>query len=149
MHDAEAPADDQCTPNFRGLHLLRGCVGRNVEVLRSQAEQQVANRATDDVGLVASVDQRLHHLGCALVDQPWIDLVLALGDLGPLAERGSAIGLLGGLAQQLVEKLLDHVNRFRVRQPRSLATESSAGDGLVATGSVAFSSSGKSLSESL
>jgi hypothetical protein len=54
-----------------------------------------------------------------------------------------------GPAEQLGDELLDHANNVRMRQPRSRATASSSGEGLVATGSVACSSSARSLSESL
>ena len=52
VHDAKAPADDEGAPEQR-LHLLGRGVGGDVEVLRPQADQQVAHRAADDVGLVA------------------------------------------------------------------------------------------------
>ena len=52
-------------------------------------------------------------------------------------------------AQDLVYEALDHANSLRMRQPRSMAMALSRGSGLVATGSVTFSSSGRSLMESL
>ena len=117
VHDAKAPADDEGAAEQR-LDLFGRRIGRDVEVFRAQAEQQVAHRAADDVGLVAAIDQRLHHLGGALIDQRRIDLVLALRHLDTFAKHRTSVGLLGWLAHQLVEKLLDHVNRFNVGQPR-------------------------------
>ena len=68
--------------------------------------------------------------------------------IDPLA-AGPARAAVLGLSEQLGNELLDHANKFRMRQPRARAMASSSGDGLVATGSVARSSSARSLSESL
>src|SRR5690606_13805477 len=67
---------------------------------------------------------------------------------GACARCGAA--LFGrAFAQDLVDKALDHANSLRMRQPRSRATSSSEGLGLLATGSLARSSRGRSLGESL
>src|SRR6185436_15674980 len=147
VDDAEAPADDESTPEQR-LHLLGRGVGGDVEVLRAQAEEQVAHGAADDVGLVAGVGERRDDLDGALVDQRRVDAVLRLRHLDALAARNARAGAFG-LAQELGDELLDHANNVRMRQSRSRATASSSGEGLVATGSVARSSSARSLSESL
>ena len=47
VHEPEATADDERAPEQR-LDLLRMRVGRDVEVLRLDAEHQVAHRAADD-----------------------------------------------------------------------------------------------------
>ena len=56
VHQAEAPADDERAAEER-LDLLRARVGGDVEVLRLDAEQQVAHRAADDVGVEAGLAQ--------------------------------------------------------------------------------------------
>ena len=58
-------------------------------------------------------------------------------------------GRLAGLAKQPVNEFFDHANNLRMRQLRAWAIASSAGLGLVATGSCTISSSGRSLVESL
>ena len=47
MHEAEAAADDVRAPEQR-LHLLGRRIGGDVEVLRRQAEHEIAHRAADD-----------------------------------------------------------------------------------------------------
>jgi hypothetical protein len=52
VDDPEAPPDDEGAPE-QALHFLGRRVGRDVEVLRPQAEDQIAHGAADDVGLEA------------------------------------------------------------------------------------------------
>jgi len=61
VHQAEAPADDDGAPE-QGLHLFGARVGGDVEVLRRDAEQQVAHRAAHHVGGVARIAQHVAHL---------------------------------------------------------------------------------------
>ena len=148
VDDAKAPADDEGAAE-QSLHLLRRGVGRDVEVLRAQAHEQVAHRAADDVGLVAALGQGRDDLDRALVDERRVDAVLLLRHLDPLAAARRRLAG-AGLAEQPVDELLDHCSKsLTMRQPRSRATASSSGDGLTATGSVARSSRGRSLGESL
>ena len=86
VDDPEAPADDEGAPEQR-LHLLGRGVGGDVEVLRAQADEQVAHRAADDVGLVAGVGERRDDLDGALVDERRVDAVLRLRHLDALAAR--------------------------------------------------------------
>ena len=124
------------------------------------AQDQVADGTADDVGLVTGVLQGFDDAARAVIDQAGVDAMLALRDVHPLADRdagrlGSAAARCGAalfgrvFAQNLVYEALDHANSLRMRQPRSRATSSSAGLGLVATGSLARSSRGRSLGESL
>jgi hypothetical protein len=86
---------------------------------------------------------------------PWS----AAGTSTPLAQRdagrapvqpGLSNGAAAvGLAQQLVDEFLDHGKSLRMRQPRSQGDGFERRAGLVATGSLASSSSGRSLVESL
>src|SRR3989344_490063 len=105
--------------------------------------------------------QGFDELAGALVAQLGVDAVLGRGVFDALA-RGDARGFgpaFGGvgvralvgraLAEELVNQAFDHANNRRMRQPRDCATASSSGLGLVATGSVARSSRGRSLGESL
>ena len=52
VHEPKAPADDEGTPEER-LHLLGRRVGGEVEILRLETEQQIANGATHDERLEA------------------------------------------------------------------------------------------------
>ncbi len=61
----EAAADDVGATEQR-FHLLRGRVGRDVEVLRREREQQVADRPTDDEGAEPRGLQPLRHLQRAM-----------------------------------------------------------------------------------
>ncbi len=147
MHDAEAPADDERAAEQR-LHLLRRRIGGDVEVLRTQTQQQVAHRAADHVGLVPGLLQRADDAHRRFVEQTLVDAVFGRADLHALAERHR--GLAGGrLAEQPVDELLDHAKSLRMGQPRAVAMRSSAGAGLVATGWLTRSSSARSLVESL
>src|SRR6185369_8469666 len=47
VNDAKAPSDDEGTPE-QPLDLLGRRIGRDIEVLRAQANQQVAHGAADD-----------------------------------------------------------------------------------------------------
>ena len=174
VHDAEAPADDEGAAE-QPLHLLGRGIGGHVEVLRPQAHQQVAHRATHHIGLEAGALQGAHHIDGPVVDQLGVDAVRADRHLHPRAggdapaggggrrgrrgrrsrcSRGPRGGVGrgrrgGALAQQTADEFLDHGNNLRMRQPRCRAIASSAGLGLVATGSLTSSSSGRSLVESL
>src|SRR5205823_14376593 len=62
VHQPETPPDDQGAAKQR-LHLLGSGIGRDVEVLRHDAEQQVAYRAAHDVGLKTRLAQHRAYLG--------------------------------------------------------------------------------------
>ncbi len=152
VHDAKALADDEGAAE-QALDLLGRGIGGHVEVLGAQAQQQVAHGAADDVGLVARILQRLDHVDGTPVHQVGVDAVHLHGHLLALAEGRLARPWSGrGLAQQLVDDVLDHgasPNRSRMRQPRSWARARSRVSGLVATGWSTRSSRGTSFQESL
>ena len=168
VHDLEAPADDPRTAE-RGLHLLGRRVGGDVEVLGHEAEQRVAHAAADDEGLEPGALQDL-----AGAERGLRDLVGADAELGALVGpqlraggRGRAAGALRGgrrgrrgrrgVGRAAAEELADECDDHRATpsksrstgQPRSIAAACSTSSGLVATGSVTRSSSGRSLRESL
>ena len=67
VYDTKAPADDagvaeQC------MHGFRCCIGGDIKVFRVPAEQQVANGAAHQVGLVATAAQACHDLERAVAD---------------------------------------------------------------------------------
>ena len=68
VHQAKAPADDEGAPEERA-DLLRARVGGDVEVLRRDAEEQVAHRASHDIGREAGLAQGRAHLGCRQADR--------------------------------------------------------------------------------
>src|ERR1700748_1208067 len=128
VNEAEAAADDEGAAEQR-LHLFRRGVRRDVEVLGLEVDQQVAHGAADDVGLVAGVLQLLADVDRRLDDQARIDLVLVDAVLDALAERDArGHPFVGGgrLAPQSVDESANHSKRLRNRQPRSVATGSSA-----------------------
>ena len=60
VHEAEAASDDVGAAEER-LDLLRRRVGRDVEVLRRQAQQKIAHGAADDERLEARLVQLFDH----------------------------------------------------------------------------------------
>ncbi len=149
VHDAKAPANDEGAAE-QALDLLGRGAGGHVEVFRAQAQQQVAHGAPHEVGLEAGLLEGVHHVQRTLVDQTAVDAVHRHRHVFAFAKGvGAARGGAVGLAQQPVDEFLDHSNRFNMRQPRSRAMAWSRASGLVATGSCTFSSSGRSLMESL
>jgi hypothetical protein len=107
VHDAKTPPDDEGATK-QALDLLGRGVGGHVKILRPQAHQQVAHGATHDVGLVARLLERAHHVGGPFVDQGGIDAVNLGGDFLALAERVLLAAACGRFAEELVDKLLDH-----------------------------------------
>ena len=148
MDDAKASAYDECAAKSR-LHLLRRGVGGNVKVFGLQAQQQVTDRATDDIGFEATFLQGTHHIQGTFIHPIAIDAMdIGLHHLA-LAQRGLFAG--GFFTHQLVDKLFDHEvgNSSRIGQPLSKAKALSLASGLVATGWLTRSSRGMSLLESL
>ena len=137
MHDAKTLADDEGAAK-QVLDLLGRGIGGHVEVLGTQAQQQVAHGATDDIGLVARALEGLHHINGATVHQIRVYAMHLNRHFLTLAELGLArAGGCGRLAQQLVNNGLDHgasLNRSTMRQPRSSARARKRASGLVATG---------------
>jgi hypothetical protein len=68
VHDAKTLADDEGAAK-QVLDLLGRGIGGHVEVLGTQAQQQVAHGAADDIGLVARALEGLHHIDGATVHQ--------------------------------------------------------------------------------
>ena len=127
VDDAKAPADDEGAPEQR-LHLLGRGVGGDVEVLRAQADEQVAHRAADDVGLVAGVGERRDDLDGALVDQRRVDAVLRLRHLDALAARHApapSSDLPSSLEMNflIMRTTLGCASRDRARRLRAPATD--------------------------
>ena len=106
MHDAKAPPDDE-GPAEHGLHLLGRGVRGHIKVLGPQAQQQVAHRAANDIGLIPRVLQITHHRQGPLVHEVGVDLVQVCADLFALAEF--CFGGRGRFAQQLIDKFFNHV----------------------------------------
>ena len=61
VHEPEPAADDERAPE-QWLHLLGPRIGRDVEILRLDAEQQIAHGAADDVRLESRVLQSARHV---------------------------------------------------------------------------------------
>ncbi|MCY1503634.1 hypothetical protein D9M68_377640 [compost metagenome] len=99
VHDLEAPPDDARAPEQR-LHLVGRGVGRDVEILGLDAEQQVAHRAAHDVGLVAGLLQRGGDLDGIARQQRGVDLVFVGADNARRMGMAGAAQLGAGFAQQ-------------------------------------------------
>ena len=63
MHVCEAEAaSDQATVAKQSAHLLGQRVGCDVEVLRTDAQEQVADAATDEERLITGILEAIQHL---------------------------------------------------------------------------------------
>ena len=62
VHQAKAPPDDEGTAKER-LYLLRPGVGRDVEILRLDAQEEIPHRTADDVGRESRLPQDRANLG--------------------------------------------------------------------------------------
>ena len=112
MDDAKTPADDEGAAKQR-LDLLGCCVGGDIEIFRPQANQEVAHRTTDDVGLKAGLLEDMNHIHRALVDQLDVDAMVLELDVMALAKWrfGNTLGgcwYAGGFSKQLVYEFFDH-----------------------------------------
>jgi len=89
VHELEPLPDETRAPEDL-VHLFGICVGGDVEVLGTKAQQQVAHRAAHDVRLIPVAVQHLADLARALRDRLAADAVLLLRDgsrLGPEPNR--------------------------------------------------------------
>jgi hypothetical protein len=86
MHDAKTPADDEGAAEQRFDLLGRG-VGGHVEILGAQADQQVAHRATHDVGFITSLLEGAHHIHGAVVDQLGINRMVLRADFAAFTKQ--------------------------------------------------------------
>ena len=82
VNNAKTPANDERTAK-QLLDLLRGCVGSNVKIFRTQTNQQIAHRTTDDVAGKTSVFEGVDDIHGVVVDQAHINAVR--GDANVLA----------------------------------------------------------------
>ena len=108
MHDLEAPPDDARASEQR-LHLFGRRVGGDVEILGFLADQQVAHRAADHIGLVAGLLQRVRDAGGVIGNRARIDAELVGAvDLGLARDLGRA-GCFGLAApEQSIDEFADH-----------------------------------------
>ena len=178
VHDLEPPADNPRAAE-QLLHLVGSGVGGDVEVFRRHAQQQVAYCAAHDERAMAALLQAVGDANRVLRYQRRVDAMhvrrqdhrhvrVALRAAGAaffaraladgfyiVRERGgvvgSAVSRSAFLAEQLANEFFNHVveKSSRMRQPRACACARKVSSGLVAIGSVTFSSRGMSLCESL
>ena len=80
------PAPDQAAASEQLAHGVGRRGGRDVEVLRLQAQQEIAHTSTDEVGAMTRVGQRLQNPEGAPTDIGFGDAVLRLGDDGRLSD---------------------------------------------------------------
>ncbi len=108
VHDAKASADDESALEQRFDLLGRG-IGGDVEVFGLEAQQQVAHRAADDVGLETRLLQGLHGVAGVLRKAAGVDLVLGAGQVAALATvLRVGFGFVRG--EQATDEFTDHVN---------------------------------------
>ncbi len=79
MREAEAPANQPAVAEQLADLLGRG-VGRHVEVLGTSTDQQVAYRAPDQVGAIATLAQAVEHAQRVVADVLAGDVVLLARD---------------------------------------------------------------------
>src|SRR3989449_7367224 len=102
VHELEPLPDETRAPEDL-VHLLGICVGGDVEVLGTKAQQQVAHRAAHDICLIAVAVQHLADLARALRDRLAADAVLLLRD-------GSRSGI-GAESEDAPDEFLDQEGR--------------------------------------
>ena len=146
VHDTKAPADDEGAAEQVFDLFWRG-IGGYVEVFGAQAQQQVAHRATHDVGFKACVFKGGDDFPSAVVYQRAVNAVFTLRYVYAFAEFVFDDRRLG--AEQFVNEFFYHVQRSKIRQPRCAARVRKRASGLVATGVCTFSKSGRSFMLSL
>jgi len=111
VHQAEAPPDHQRAAEQR-LDLLRPRGRGDVEILRLDAEQDVAHRAAHHVGRVAALGQHVADLERAVAHR-------VAGD--PVACRRHALQARGVQAEHAADEALDHLrNGLRVNFPERM-----------------------------
>ena len=74
------PASDETAVPEQAAHGLRRRLGRDVEILRLEAQQQIADASTDQIGAVAGIGQCLQNFEGAPADVGVGDAMLRLGD---------------------------------------------------------------------
>src|SRR5262249_5672639 len=118
----------------------------DVEVLGTEAQQQVAHRAADDEGEVSGALQVLARAPRAAADVLALDRVpvLRVDDRARVLVRHALAP-----AEEAIDVFLDHERSETTCQPRSAACARSVASGSTATGCVTRSSSGRSFNESL
>ena len=72
VREAEAPADDAAVAEERA-HVFGAGAGRDVEVLRASAEEEVADAAADEVRLEAAALEAANDLGGVGVDALFVE----------------------------------------------------------------------------
>ena len=79
-------ASDETAASEQTADGVRRRGGRDVEILRLEAEQQIPHASTDEIGAVAGVGQRLENFEGAPTDVGVGDAVLGLGDEDGLSD---------------------------------------------------------------
>ena len=133
VDDSKATPDDEGTLE-QAFDIIRGGVGGDIKVFRTQAQKQIAHRATHDISGITGVFERCDHFPCLGIDQLSVDPMLGLGHLNTLAKLGCA-ALDNPWRHQFFNQFFNHSNKSSMRQPRSFASARKRGSGLVATGS--------------
>ena len=104
MDQLEAAANDARITEL-GTDLFRGSAGGNVEVFRRNAQHQVADAATDQVGLVTGSLQALDNVHRVAAELVALQRVLALVDH---LRRGAPVVLARYGRAERLEQLLQH-----------------------------------------
>jgi hypothetical protein len=111
VHDLEAPTDHACPAEHCG-HLFRRGTGCHVEVLRRDACDQVAHRATHDIGLIALRLQPFAHPARRRQQGVARDAVLRDREADrPALPRGVRSGVVFGAPEHPAQQLSDHQSR--------------------------------------
>jgi hypothetical protein len=89
----------------QALDLLGRSIGRHVEVLGPQAQQQIPNGTANDIGLMAGLLQSADHLDRAFIDLLLVNAVSVNRHLGAQTKTGFPAR---GFPQQTCDELFDH-----------------------------------------
>ena len=141
------PTTNDESASKQGFNFLwRGICG-HIKIFGAKSKQQIAYSTANNIGFITRVLQGPNHIQCTLVDQRWVDAMDCWRNFNAFAKiNGTSAGLR--LTQYFLYEFFNHEKSSSVRQPRSVASWRNRASGLVATGICAFSSKGKSLTES-
>ena len=84
VRQTEAAADEEAVAE-RPLHLVRGRVRADIEILRRAAQQQIAHAAADEIGRIPQLGQTVEDL-----ERVRVDVLAGNAVLGALADHGRA-----------------------------------------------------------
>ena len=111
VREPESAADEPAAPE-QPAYGLRRRAGRDVEILRLEAQQQIPNASTDEIGAVTGLGQRLENFEGAPADVSVGDAMLRWGDDDGLSNGAFDPGRFNG--ERLVGILVERFPASRI-----------------------------------